>query len=219
MEQKKVGVLLSGCGVFDGAEIHEAVLTLLYLDQQGAKAVCMAPDIDQAHVVNHLTNAEMAETRNVLVESARICRGEIRNLAEVTADDIDALIVPGGFGAAKNLSEFASKGPAGAVNSQVQRILEELIEAGKPIGALCIAPATVGMALKEKGPLMTVGKDENVIGALTTIGVKHRLCAVDDITVDEAHKIVTTPAYMIGPGIRDVSMGIEKLVKKVLALA
>ncbi len=219
MTSKRVGVLLSGCGVYDGAEIHEAVLTLLYLDQQGAEAVCMAPDISQAHVIDHITQKEMDQTRNVLVESARISRGAIKNLAEVTVDEIDALILPGGFGAAKNLSEFAFKGPEGAVNPQVQQLLQAMIAAGKPIGALCIAPATVGMALKENQPLMTVGKEEGVIGALAAIGVKHQLCAVDEIAVDEAHKIVTTPAYMLGPGIKDVAVGIEKLVKKVIALA
>jgi enhancing lycopene biosynthesis protein 2 len=218
MTAKKVGVLLSGCGVFDGAEIHEAVLTLLYLDQQGAEVVCMAPDINQAHVINHLTQEEMDPPRNVLVEAARIARGEIKNLSDITADQIDALILPGGFGAAKNLSEFAFKGPESSVNSQVKQLLEAMVLAGKPIGALCIAPATVGMALKDMKPLMTVGKEEGVIGALAAIGVKHQLCAVDEIAVDEAHKIVTTPAYMLGPGIKDVAVGIEKLVKKVLSM-
>ncbi|WP_246804763.1 isoprenoid biosynthesis glyoxalase ElbB [Desulfosarcina cetonica] len=139
MADKKVGVLLSGCGVFDGAEIHEAVLTLLYIDQLGAEAVCMAPNINQAQVINHLTQAETDETRNVLVESARIARGEIQNLAEVTADQIDALILPGGFGAAKNLSEFAFKGPQGAVNGQVKDLLLAMLAAGKPVGA-CASP-------------------------------------------------------------------------------
>ncbi|GAB6907653.1 isoprenoid biosynthesis protein with amidotransferase-like domain [Desulfosarcina cetonica] len=219
MADKKVGVLLSGCGVFDGAEIHEAVLTLLYIDQLGAEAVCMAPNINQAQVINHLTQAETDETRNVLVESARIARGEIQNLAEVTADQIDALILPGGFGAAKNLSEFAFKGPQGAVNGQVKDLLLAMLAAGKPVGALCIAPATVGMALSEKSPLLTVGSEEGVIGALAAIGVKHQLCTVDEIAVDEANKIVTTPAYMLGPGIKDVAIGIGKLVQKVLEMA
>ena len=216
---KKVGVLLSGCGVYDGAEIHEAVLTMLFLDQQGADIICMAPDINQAHVVNHITQTETDETRNVMVEAARIARGEIKNLADVTADQLDALILPGGFGAAKNLSEFAFKGPGGGVNDQVKRILGEMIDTGKVIGALCIAPATVGMALKEKEPTMTVGKEEGVIGALASIGVKHELCGVNDIAVDEANKIVTSPAYMLGPGIKDVAVGIEKLVTKVLSMA
>lgn len=219
MAKKKVGVLLSGCGVFDGAEIHEAVLTLLFLDQQGAEIICMAPDIPQAHVINHLTQQESNETRNVLVESARIARGNIKNLADVTASQLDALILPGGFGAAKNLSEFAFKGPGGGVNDQVKRILDDMIKAGKPIGALCIAPATVGMALKEKAPTLTVGKEEGVIGALASLGINHQLCNVSDIAVDEKNKIVTTPAYMLGPGIKDVAVGIEKLVKQVLALA
>ncbi len=218
MVKKKVGVLLSGCGVFDGAEIHEAVLTLLFLDQQGAESVCMAPDINQAHVINHLSQAEMDESRNVMVEAARIARGQISDLAQVTAAQIDALILPGGFGAAKNLSEFAFKGPDGAVNEQVNRLLHEMLEAGKPIGALCIAPATVGMALKARKPQLTVGKEQGVIQALTSIGVAHQLCAVDQIAVDQINKIVTTPAYMLGPGIKEVAVGIEKLVRQVLAM-
>ncbi|QTA92895.1 isoprenoid biosynthesis glyoxalase ElbB [Desulfonema magnum] len=215
---KKVGVLLSGCGVFDGAEIHEAVLTLLYLDQQGAEAVCMAPDIPQAHVINHLTQEEMNETRNVLVESARIARGEIKNIKEVKSNDIDALILPGGFGAAKNLSEFAFKGPEGEVNPDVRQLVNDMVNAGKPVGALCIAPATLGMAVKEKAPEMTIGKEEQVIGALNAIGVKHKVCAVDEIAVDEKNKIVTTPAYMLGPGIKDVAKGIEKVVTQILSM-
>lgn len=218
MEKKKVGVLLSGCGVFDGAEIHEAVLTLLYLDQKGAHAVCMAPDIPQAHVINHLTQEEIKETRNVLVESARIARGEIKNIKEVNINDIDALILPGGFGAAKNLSKFAFKGSEGAVNSDVKALINDMVNAGKPVGALCIAPATVGMAVKDKAPEMTIGKDEQVAGALNAIGVRHKICAVDEIAVDEKNRIVTTPAYMLGPSIKDVAKGIEKVVEKVLSM-
>ena len=215
---KKVGVLLAGCGVFDGSEIHEAVLTLLYLDQQGAEIVCLAPDIPQAHVLNHITQQEMDETRNVLIESARIARGAIKSLQDIKADDIDALIVPGGFGAAKNLSDFAFKGPAGEVNPEVKRLLDDMLKAGKPIGALCIAPATVGMALKEHQPELTIGSDKGTIGALNALGVKHKVCAVDEIAVDKKNRIVTTPAYMLGPGIKDVAKGIEKVVKQVLSM-
>ena len=218
MSKKKVGVLLSGCGFLDGCEIHESVLTLLYLDQKGAEIICMAPDIPQAHVINHLTQQEMEETRNVLVESARMARSNIRNIKDVKVDDIDALIIPGGFGAAKNLSDFAFKGPEGAVNPDVKKLIEEIVSKGKPIGALCIAPATVGMALKEKAPEVTIGNHEETIGALKAMGVKHRVCAVDEITVDEKNKIVTTPAYMIGPGIKDVAQGIEMLVGKILSM-
>jgi len=215
---KKVGVMLSGCGVFDGSEIHEAVLTLLYLDRAGVEVVCMAPDIPQAHVINHLTQEETDETRNVLVESARIARGDIRPLEAVTAEELDGIFLPGGFGAAKNLSEFAFKGGEGSVNPHVKRILEEMVAAGKPIGACCIAPATVGMALKAYAPRVTVGNDETVAGALTSLGVTHAVCGVGDVTVDPVHKIVTTPAYMLGPGIKDIAAGIEKAVKELVAM-
>ncbi|BBO88126.1 isoprenoid biosynthesis glyoxalase ElbB [Desulfosarcina ovata] len=216
--KKKVGVLLSGCGVFDGSEIHEAVLTLLFLDRLGVEIVCMAPDIPQAHVVNHLTQEEMKETRNVLLESARIARGEIKNLKDVKSANLDALIIPGGFGAAKNLSEFAFKGPGGAVNLDVSRLLDDMLSDRKPIGALCIAPATVGMALKDHSPTLTVGTHEETIQALESMGVKHKTCMADEIVFDEKNRIVTTPAYMIGPGIKDVAQGIEKLVEKIVSM-
>ena len=215
---KKVGVLLSGCGVFDGAEIHESVITLLALDRAGAEAVCMAPNVPQAHVLNHLTNEEMDETRNVLVESARIARGEIKDLAQVKADDLDGLIIPGGFGAAKNLSDFAFKGPEGSVNPEVKRILDEMLDQGKPVGALCIAPATLTMALGDRSPEVTIGTDEGTAGVIEAMGGKHKACPVESFVVDGKNKIVTTPAYMLGPGIKDVAAGIEKLVDQVLSM-
>lgn len=216
---KRVGVLLSGCGVNDGAEIHESVLTLLFLDRAGARVICTAPNIAQMHVVNHFTQKVVSESRNVLVESARIGRGDIRDLQQVTAADIDALIIPGGFGAAKNLSNFAVKGAAATVDPQVQRILKEMLSAGKPIGAMCIAPATVAKALAEYQPEVTIGTDEETAAAIGAMGAKHVACRVDQIHVDVRHKIVTTPAYMLGPAIKDVAAGIEKLVNKVLELA
>ena len=219
MNKKKIGVLLSGCGVFDGTEIHESVLTLLFIDQAGAEAVCFAPDIPQAQVINHLTQQEEKETRNVLVESARIARGEIQNINNVDVAQLDAVILPGGFGAAKNLSEFAFKGPQGEVNKDVVTLLKKIVKSKKPLGALCIAPATVGMALKEISPELTIGNDEGITGALTSIGVKHTLCKVDEIVVDEKNRIVTSPAYMLGSGIADVAKGIKKLVEKVIQLA
>jgi enhancing lycopene biosynthesis protein 2 len=218
MAKKKIGVLLSGCGVYDGTEIHESVLTLFFIDQSNAEAVCFAPDIPQAHVVNHLTQEEMSETRNVLVESARIARGQIRNIDEVDVAELDAVILPGGFGAAKNLSEFAFKGPKGKVNESVSSFLKKVIEAGKPLGALCIAPVTVGMALKDRSPELTIGSEPEVIEALNALGVKHALCKVDEICVDSKNSIVTTPAYMLGPGIGDVAKGIQKLVEKVIEM-
>lgn len=215
---KKIGVLLSGCGVFDGAEIHEAVLTLLFLDQAGASVVCMAPDMDQLHVIDHLNQQASDEKRNVLVESARIARGDIQDAATVHADDIDALIVPGGFGAAKNLSDFAVKGPEAAVHPQVQRLLEEMVNQSKPIGALCIAPATIVRALGTRSPQVTIGNDVGTATAISTMGGLHTDCTVDEICVDEKNRIVTTPAYMLGPGIKDVAKGIEKLVNKILSM-
>jgi enhancing lycopene biosynthesis protein 2 len=216
---KRIGVLLSGCGVFDGTEIHEAVLTLLALDRAGAEIVCAAPDMNQLHVVNHLSTEPMEETRNVLVESARIARGKIIDLKTLSVQQIDALIIPGGFGAAKNLSDFAVKGPQAVVHPEVQRILEQMIAAGKPIGALCIAPATVAKALGRHVPEVTIGTDTGTAAAIETMGGKHITCQVDQIHVDTRLKIVTTPAYMLGPGLKEVAVGIDKLVQKVLALA
>jgi enhancing lycopene biosynthesis protein 2 len=215
---KKIGVLLSGCGVFDGAEIHEAVLTLLFLDRAGAAALCMAPNVDQLHVINHLTQQVADEQRNVLVESARIARGEIQDVASVSAADIDALIIPGGFGAAKNLSDFAVKGPEAHVHPHVQRLLEDIMDHSKPIGALCIAPATLVRAVSNRSPRVTIGNDAGTASAIESMGGEHRICSVADICVDEKNRIVTTPAYMLGPGIKDVATGIEKLVTKVLSL-
>lgn len=215
----RIGVLLSGCGVFDGAEIHEAVLTLLALDRAGAEIVCMAPDTDQLHVINHLTQEVTGEKRNVLVESARIARGEIQDLKDVKAGDLDGLIIPGGFGAAKNLSDFAVKGPDASVHPEVRRILEDMAGAGKPIGAICIAPATLTRALSERQPEVTIGTDANTAKAIEVMGGAHRICTVDQIHVDEKNRLVTTPAYMLGPGIKDVAEGIEKLVHKMLQMA
>jgi enhancing lycopene biosynthesis protein 2 len=215
---KRVGVILSGCGVFDGTEIHEAVLTLLALDRAGAEYVCAAPDMEQLHVLNHMTQEEMDEKRNVLIESARIARGDITNLSSLKADAIDALIIPGGFGAAKNLSNFAVKGPEATVHPEVTRILKEMLDAAKPIGAICIAPATLTRALSDVSPEVTIGTDTGTAAGIESMGGRHIACAVDEIHVDSVNKIVTTPAYMLGPGIKDVANGIEKLVQKIITL-
>jgi len=215
---KKIGVMLSGCGVFDGAEIHEATLTLLSLDQQGAQAVCMAPDMTFDEV-DHLTKQPTGKQRNVLNESARIARGNILNAKDVNAHDIDALIFPGGFGAAKNLSDFAIKGPDASVHPEIQRILNEMIASKKPIGAICIAPATVAKALASYQVNVTIGNDPGTAQAIEKTGAKHTQCSVDNICIDETNNIITTPAYMLGPGIKDVAIGIEKLVTEVIQRA
>lgn len=213
-----IGVLLSGCGVYDGSEIHEAVLALLALDRAGAEIVCMAPEME-FEVVDHRRGEPTGERRNVLVESARIARGEIRDLATVTAAELDGLILPGGFGAAKNLSDFAVNGPAATVRPDVERLLRELAAAGKPIGAICIAPATVVRALADREPEVTVGNDVGTAAAIVRMGGRHHVRTVDQIWVDEKNRLVTTPAYMLGPGIKEVAAGIEKLVLEVVRLA
>jgi enhancing lycopene biosynthesis protein 2 len=216
--KQTIGVLLSGCGVFDGAEVHEAVLTLLFLDRAGVTVKCMAPNMDQLHVIDHLHQQQTDERRNALVESARIARGDIQDVGQVNVDDIDALIIPGGFGAAKNLSDFAVSGPEARVHPEVQRLLVELTDRNKPIGAMCIAPATLVRALANLSPRVTIGNDVGTATAIERMGGEHVDCPVTDICVDETHRIVTTPAYMLGPGIKDVAIGIEKLVSKVISL-
>lgn len=217
----KVGVCLSGCGVFDGSEIHEAVLTMLALDQAGAEIVCCAPNVDQAVVIDHLTQRPASGTsRNVLVESARIARGDVKDLAQVKASQIDALIFPGGFGAARNLCDFAEKGPDCTVDPEVERLAGEMLDAGKPIGAICIAPAMLARIVGGRGmhPRMTIGNDKETAAALEKMGVAHLDCPCESFVVDEAHKIVTTPAYMLGKGPAMVFAGIQKLVQEVLRL-
>ncbi len=216
---KKVAVVLSGCGVFDGSEIYESVLTLLRLNQLGAKVQCFAPDIEQMHVINHLTGEEMAgESRNVLVEAARLVRGEIKDLAEARAEDFDVVIVPGGFGAAKNLSTFAVSGSDLTLNQDFQGFVQSMRMAGKPIGLICIAPAMSGK-LFDEGVQCTIGTDVETAAAIEATGAVHQNCAVEEICVDIPNKLVTTPAYMLAGNIGEAASGINNLVDKVLELA
>ena len=217
MTHKKVAVILSGCGVYDGAEIHESVITLLRLDQRGALVQCFAPNVAQLHVINHLTGEEMPESRNVLVESARIARGDIKDIREAKVEDFDALIVPGGFGAAKNLSSFATEGSACSVQADVLALAEAFAEAGKPVGLMCISPA---IAAKIYGPgvICTIGKDPETAAAVTKMGATHQECEVTDIVEDKARKLVSTPAYMLAKSISEAASGINKMVDRVLEL-
>jgi len=216
--KKKIGVILSGCGVYDGSEIHEAVFTLLAIDANGAEAVCMAPDMALAEV-NHLSGEATGATRNVLVESARIARGKIRNIAEVTAGDLDAVILPGGFGAAKNLCDFALKGAAASIQPEVARLLKEMAAAKKPIGAICIAPVVVAALLgKECSPEVTIGNDAGTAAAINATGSRHVDCPVTEFVVDRKNRIVSTPAYMLAGRIGEAHEGITKTVKAVIDL-
>ena len=215
---KKVAVILSGSGVYDGSEIHEAVITLLTLDRQGASYQCFAPDIPQHHVINHMTGEEMSESRNVMVEAARITRGDIKPVRELKAQDFDALIVPGGFGVAKNLSDFAFSGSELRVQIGVSNAAKDFVKAGKPIGLMCIAPAMAGRIFGE-GVRATIGTDAETAAAMEATGVKHVDSHVSEIVVDEERKLVTTPAYMAAQSISEAAEGIEKLINKVLALS
>ncbi|KAF1054525.1 MAG: Glyoxalase ElbB [Stenotrophomonas maltophilia] len=215
---KKIAVILSGCGVYDGAEIHESVITLLRLDQRGAQVQCFAPDIAQHHVLNHLSGEEMPESRNVLVESARIARGAVKDVREARVEDFDALIVPGGFGAAKNLSDFAFKGDQCDVQPDVLVLAKAFAAARKPVGLICIAPSMAARIYGE-GVVCTIGKDADTAAALTRMGAHHVECPVDDIIEDEQRKLVTTPAYMLAQSISEAAAGINKLVDRVLELA
>jgi len=215
---KKIGVVLSGCGVRDGSEIHEAVCALLAIDQQGCEAVCMAPNADFS-VTDHLTMQESGTKRNILVESARIARGNIRDIKDVTALDLDAVVFPGGFGAAKNLCDFALKGAAASVHPEVGRLLKEMAAAGKPIGAICIAPALIAAALgREYTPTLTIGNDAGTAAEIEKTGSRHEECPVSEIVVDTKNKIVSTPAYMLAERISQAYEGIEKCVKEVIKL-
>ena len=214
---KRVGIVLSGCGVYDGAEVHEAVLTLLAVDRAGAEAHCFAPDKPQFHVVNHLTGEVTDENRNVLVESARIARGKIRPLSQANASELDALIVPGGFGAAKNLSDFAMQGAACQVDETLKVLTREIYKQNKPIGFICISPALVPLLLGE--PVrVTIGNDIDTAECIEEMGGTHIVCPVDDIVVDAEHRVVTTPAYMLAHSIGEAAKGIDKLVDRVLSL-
>lgn len=220
--KKRVGVVLSGCGFLDGAEIHESVLTMLHLDRAGADVICFAPDRAQLHVVDHRTGEPVpGESRNVLAESARIARGRIAALASADASELDAVVLPGGFGAAKNLSDFASAGADATVDPDLRRLLLEMHAAGKPIGVVCIAPAVCAAAFRETDthPSLTIGEDAGTAAAVEATGCRHENRPVTDICVDEAARVVSTPAYMFDARIADVSVGIEKLVHKVLSLA
>lgn len=211
----KAAVVLSGCGHLDGSEISEAVITLLELDKAKANVQIFAPDINQSDVVNHITGETMEGERNVLVESARIARGKIKDLKEANADDFDALILPGGYGAAKNLSNLASKGADLSINENFKNLILSFLEQKKPIGAICISPAVLVAAVRDKvKPTVTVGDDPDNL--ITTLGGNHKKCVVSEAAVDEENNLVSCPAYMMEEPLVDIAKGIEKLVKQVL---
>lgn len=223
-QPKKVAVLLAGCGVYDGAEIYESVLTLLRLEEAGVSYQCFAPKVAQMHVVNHATGEEMPESapgqtasRDVFTEAARLARGNLKDLADARPEAFDAVILPGGFGVAKNFSTFATEGADCKVDGNVRQFVQAFYQAGKPIGLMCIAPA-LATKLVAPGVLCTVGKDPEVTATLKKMGALAQSCEVDEIVVDKDHKLVTTPAYMLATRITEAQAGIFKLVDQVLAM-
>jgi enhancing lycopene biosynthesis protein 2 len=214
----RVAVILSGCGVYDGAEVNEAVLVLLCLEQQGASYQCFAPDREQMHVVNHLTGEPVeGETRNVLVEAARIARGNIKSLAELDTTAFDALLVPGGFGAAKNFCDFAVAGAEMTVQGDFLGAAQSFHHAGKPIGLICIAPV-MSAAICGEGTRCTIGNEPEVAAAIGAMGGQHLECPVTEARVDKDKKLVTTPAYMLAGSVSEAYAGISECVAEVLAL-
>lgn len=211
-----IGVMLSGCGVFDGSEITEAVSVLIALDQLGAKAVCIAPDVQQLHTIDHLQRQPVEQHRNVLAESARIARGKIQPIGRINPSSLAGLIFPGGFGAAKNLSDFATKGAACDVNPEVAALAKAVHTAGKPIGFLCIAPV---LAARLFGARVTIGNDAGTAAAIQSMGGQHVNCGPTEICIDEAKRIVSTPCYMYDSSPAQVFEGAKNLVEAVIKLA
>lgn len=215
----RVALILSGCGVYDGAEIHESVLTLLALSRAGAEVDCFAPNIVQNHVINHLDGSVAEhEQRNVLVESARIARGKIKDLALAQASDYQAVFFPGGFGAAKNLSDFAFKGASCQIQPEVLKFAQAVAKARIPACYMCIAPALTPL-IYGPGAQVSIGNDADTAAAITTMGGQHIACKVHEIHIDHAHQLVSTPAYMLASSISEAASGIDQAVSATLALA
>jgi enhancing lycopene biosynthesis protein 2 len=211
---KKFAVVLSGCGVFDGAEIHEATLTMLAIKKLGANYQCFAPNINQHHVINHLNGEEMKESRNVLTEAARIARGDIKNLNKFNANDFDALIFPGGFGTAKNLSTVAFKGHEAEVNEEVVKAVEAMLKTKKPIGALCIAPAVIAKIIGDVK--VTIGQDEETAETIEAMGGMHITTEHGDVVIDDDKLVFTTPCYMLDADISQIWNGAYNTVEAML---
>ncbi|MBI1288338.1 MAG: isoprenoid biosynthesis glyoxalase ElbB [Flavobacteriales bacterium] len=224
----KIGVLLSGNGVYDGSEIHESVFTLLAIDENRGEAICMAPNVDQYHVINHISGDEMQEKRNVMVEAARIARGAISDLADMSSADMDALVIPGGFGAAKNLTTWAFNGPDGEINEEVKRIINEMVNANKPIVGLCMGPTVIAKALEGAGlnEHLTVGTTQEAspyeIGAISAGMVKTGAVAemktVHEISVDTENRIITAPCYMMEASISDIRDNIKQAIDQLFEM-
>ena len=212
----RIAVILAGNGVFDGSEIHEATMSLYAISKQGGTYEIFAPNIEQHHVINHLTGEEMSETRNVLVGSARIARGKIKDLNDLNPSNFDALMVPGGFGVAKNLSDFAFKGTEMTILKSFEDTILEFVKQSKPIGALCISPAIIANILEEA--TLTIGNDNDTIIAVEAMGATHRIADHGEVVIDEKYKLVTTPCYMLDATISEIGDGAQNVVKAIFKM-
>jgi enhancing lycopene biosynthesis protein 2 len=213
--KKKIAVILAGNGVYDGSEIHESTMAMYAIAKSEMEYMCFAPDIPHAHVINHLNGEEMNENRNVLIESARLARGQIKDLKQLNVDEYDALLIPGGFGAAKNLCDFAFKGDAMTVLPDVEKIIKAFHVKQKPIGALCIAPTIIAKVL---GAKVTIGNDSETAKAIVNMGGLHEIKGATDITIDEKNKIVTNPCYMSAANIYEIGEGSEACIEALKGL-
>jgi enhancing lycopene biosynthesis protein 2 len=211
---KKFAVILAGCGVFDGAEIHEVVMTLYAIEKNGAAWTAFAPDIQQHHVIDHLSKKETAETRNVLIESARLVRGNIVPLSSFNAAEFDALIIPGGFGVAKNLCTFAFDGADCTVNADAEKAILEMHKLNKPIGALCIAPVLLARVLGNVN--VTIGDEAATAEALNKMGATHTKTGHGEVIRDAANNVFSTPCYMLDAGLVQIAAGADNIVKAML---
>ncbi|MCI5544078.1 MAG: isoprenoid biosynthesis glyoxalase ElbB [Azospirillum sp.] len=215
----KVAVILSGCGVFDGSEIHEAVCTLLNLDKQDINYQCFAPNYPQSKVMNHFTHQiEQNAERNILVEASRIARGNIKDLRDFNTIDFDAVIFPGGSGAVTNLCNFSDSGTKCKVLPEIAQIITDCYESRMPIGAICIAPALIACVLGHHGITVTIGNNENIAKTIEQTGAKHQICSADEVVVDHKNLVVSTPAYMLAKSIKEIDKGIGQLVAELVKL-
>ncbi|MDY0132907.1 MAG: isoprenoid biosynthesis glyoxalase ElbB [Desulforegulaceae bacterium] len=215
---KSIGIILSGCGVNDGTEVHEAVITMLCLDQKNADISYFAPDINQANVINHSNQELMSESRNIKIESARISRGNIKDIKSADSDKLDALILPGGAGAIKNFSKIFDNPASPEINQDVSNLVKKMHSKKKPIGSICISPLLIAAILGNFNPELTIGNDINTAQMIEKFGGVHKNCSFDSIITDEKNLLVSTPAYMVSTGPAQVYQGISKLVDKIFEL-
>lgn len=214
MSTKKIAVILSGCGVMDGSEIHEAITAMLAIQQQGGTYQCFAPEGEQTVAINHLTKQPMPEKRRILVESARIARGDILSLKSYNAADYDAMLFPGGMGAILNLCSFAEDGPNCKVHPDVERAVIDMHAAGKPIAALCIAPVLIARILHDVA--ITIGNDPETAMAIKAMGATHEITSAASVCIDRRNKILTTPCYMLDKTLKDVAVSTSNIVKDMM---